>query len=305
MTKHTFGGPWTYIKLELLERYLAFFNTALQRQPTPELPFSRIYIDAFAGTGECEIKLPDGTLTVIRGSAKIAIETTPSFDEVHLIDLKAKHVAELQALAAGQTKTTVSVHKQDANLALQSILANVNWRSTRGVLFLDPYGMHVQWGTLEKIASTQALDVWYLFPLSGVYRQAAKDFRKVDEGKAASLDGVLGTTSWRQAFYRQPAQRSYLDEDDAVTRTAGPAEIAMFVHTRLSSLFKGWVSEPIFLPENGPPMFALFFAVSNPSTAAVKLSKKAAEHLFAMLRNKKIGQRAASTESPGQQTQLF
>jgi three-Cys-motif partner protein len=305
MTKHSFGGPWTYIKLELLERYLAFFNTALQRQPKPEAPFSRVYIDAFAGTGECEIKLSDGTLSTIRGSAKIAIETSPAFNQVHLIDLKAKHVAELQALAAAQTQTAVTVHQQDANLALQTILSKLNWRNTRGVLFLDPYGMHVQWSTLEKIAATQALDVWYLFPLSGVYRQAAKDFSKVDAGKAASLDSVLGTTTWRQAFYEQAAQRSCLEDDGAAMRTAGPAEISTFVHTRLSELFKGWVSEPVFLPENGPPMFALFFAVSNPSDAAIKLSKKAAEHLFAMLKSRKIGKRSELTESALQQHQLF
>lgn len=305
MTKHSFGGPWTFIKLELLERYLAFFNTALQRQPSIESPFSRVYIDAFAGTGECEIKLPDGTLSTIRGSAKIAIETSPAFDQVHLIDLKPKHVAELQALAAGQTQPKVAVHQQDANLALQTILAKLNWRNTRGVLFLDPYGMHVQWSTLEKIASTQALDVWYLFPLSGVYRQAAKDLSKVDEGKAASLDGVLGTKTWRQAFYEQQPQSSCLEGESTSMRTSGPAEIATFVHARLNELFRGWVSEPIFLPENGPPMFALFFAVSNPSDAAVKLSKKAAEHLFTMLRNKKIGRRIAPTDQPNQQGQLF
>ncbi|MBB3119017.1 three-Cys-motif partner protein TcmP [Pseudoduganella violacea] len=296
MTKHSFGGPWTYIKLELLERYLTFFNTALQRRPTPESPFSRVYIDAFAGTGECEIKLPNGTLSTIRGSARIAIETSPAFNQVHLIDLKAKHVAELQALAASQAQTTVIVHKQDANLALQAILSKLNWRNTRGVLFLDPYGMHVQWSTLERIAATRALDVWYLFPLSGVYRQAAKDFTKVDESKAASLDSVLGTTTWRQAFYEQPAQRSCLEDNGPAIRTSGPAQIATFVHTRLSELFKGWVSEPIFLPENGPPIFALFFAVSNPSDVAITLSKKGADHLFSMLKNKKIGKSLNSIE---------
>ncbi len=42
MTVHSFGGPWTMIKLELLARYLEFFNTALQRRPSPEQPFKRI-----------------------------------------------------------------------------------------------------------------------------------------------------------------------------------------------------------------------------------------------------------------------
>ena len=32
-------------------------------------------------------------------------------------------------------------------------------------LFLDPYGMQVEWETIRSIASTQAIDLWVLFPL--------------------------------------------------------------------------------------------------------------------------------------------
>ncbi|MBB3224475.1 three-Cys-motif partner protein TcmP [Pseudoduganella umbonata] len=290
MTKHAFGGPWTFVKLELLKRYLNFYTTALQRQP-----FKRVYIDAFAGTGECEIKLPDGSVSTIEGSAKIALEVTPAFDHVHLIDLKAKHAAALQVLANAEDAGRVTVHRQDANAALQSILSRTNWQSTRGVLFLDPYGMHVQWSTLESIARTKALDVWYLFPLSAVYRQAAKDMNKVDEAKAAALDSVLGTTQWREEFYADTKQESMLDDSGSRhKRTAGTADIASFVHARLGSIFKGWVSEPVLLPENGPPMFALFFAVANPSETAVNLSNKGAQYLFGMHKAKKIGRTAES-----------
>jgi three-Cys-motif partner protein len=75
--KHTFGGPWTQIKLDLLGRYLSSFNQALQFSPSANRPFSRIYIDAFAGTGECEIKTDENAVETIAGSAKIALETTP------------------------------------------------------------------------------------------------------------------------------------------------------------------------------------------------------------------------------------
>ena len=30
-------------------------------------------------------------------------------------------------------------------------------------LFLDPYGMQVEWATIESIAHTQAIDLWLLF----------------------------------------------------------------------------------------------------------------------------------------------
>lgn len=286
--KHSFGGPWTQIKLELLERYLAFFNTALQNQPSVSNRFRRIYIDAFAGTGECEIKLSEGVFCTIEGSARIAITTSPPFDELHLIDINAEHVAELKSLIS---KSNFKVHEDDANNALKKIIDDIDWKKSRGVLFLDPYGMSVDWSTLERIASTKSLDVWYLFPLSATYRQAANRLEKIDEHKATKLDAILGTVDWRSTFYAESAQENLFDSGKTAIRVANPRDIATFVWERLAKVFQGWVSEPILLPENGPPMFALFFASSNPSSAAIKLSKRAAEHLFEMLKNNKIGKK--------------
>ena len=306
MTKHEFGGRWTLIKLDLLERYLTFFNTALQKQPKPEYPFDRVYIDAFAGTGICDIKVSSGARLAVKGSAKIAIDTHPPFHQVHLVDLNSKHVAELQALDSSTQATKISIYQDDANTALQRIVDQVNWLKTRGVLFLDPYGMAVEWATLQRIADTHALDVWYLFPLSAVYRQAARNFDRIDEGKAAVLDKVLGTPDWRQVFYETSKQDSLLDKDSepTIVRTASPAEIATYVHKRLMSVFKGWVSTPIFLPEHGAPMFVLFFAASNPSAPAVKLSKKAADHLFKMHSQKRIGEVPNHAVTPLNSTQI-
>jgi three-Cys-motif partner protein len=307
MTKHSFGGLWTVSKLELLKRYLEFFNVALQNQPNATRPFSRIYIDAFAGTGECEIKLDDGSPLTISGSAKIAIDTKPVFHQLHLIDLNPKHATELRLLAAaGSSESNITVHNQDANVVLETIITRVDWRRTRGVLFLDPYGMAVHWQTLQRIASTQALDLWYLFPINAVSRQAANDFEKIDEHKAAALDRVLGNSNWRTEFYKESGQDSLLDKGTLdVKRIADTAKIASYVHSRLCEIFKGWVSPPIFLPENGPPMFALYFAAANPSDAAVKLSKKAANHLFGMLKNKKIGKSIAAKSENLNQSDLF
>lgn len=279
--KHSFGGPWTQIKLDMLKRYLAAFNTALQNRPTEENRFRRIYIDAFAGTGECEIKSDRMTVETIAGSAKIAIGTVPAFDELHLIDLDPAHVAELQRLAAG--KAEVIVHQADANQALLDIVRGINWKSSRGVLFLDPYGMTVPWNTLELVASTRALDVWYLFPLSAIYRQAANDYVKIDDAKLAALNSVFGGTAWRDAFYAADAQASLLGAEPRLIRTANPGAIATFVHQQLCTVFKGWVSEPLMLTTSkGAPLFALFCCISNPAERAVKLSQKIASHILAM-----------------------
>jgi hypothetical protein len=41
-----FGGPWSLIKTAMVDEYIRFFNAALKN-----MPFERVYIDAFAGSG--------------------------------------------------------------------------------------------------------------------------------------------------------------------------------------------------------------------------------------------------------------
>lgn len=302
--KHSFGGPWTQIKLDLLGRYLVAFNLALQNSPSASRPFTRIYIDAFAGTGECEIKTDEQTVETIAGSAKIALETAPAFDQVHLIDLNRAHADELTKLAAGYGDR-VRVHNDDANVAINKLLGTLNWNRCRGVLFLDPYGMTVPWTTLQKIAATKALDVWYLFPLSGVYRQAAHNFDKVDQSKSESLDDVLGTPTWRDHFYKPDGQAGLLGEQESKKRVATPEDITTFVQARLAEVFTGWVSAPLYLRSpTGAPLFALFCCISNPAPKAVGLAKNIASHILG-----KFGtapkRKPAKPSAPDQNLSLF
>jgi hypothetical protein len=51
----------------------------------------------------------------------------------------------------------------DANRAIQSAIKQDGWKDTRAVLFLDPYGMEVEWKTLEAIAATGAIDPVFAF----------------------------------------------------------------------------------------------------------------------------------------------
>jgi three-Cys-motif partner protein len=141
--------------------------------------------------------------------------------------------------------------------------------------------MTVPWTTLELVASTKALDVWYLFPLSAIYRQAANDFDKIDQGKLAALDAVLGTQTWRQAFYKADGQNSLIGGGERMIRVVDPEEIATFVQKRLAQVFTGWVSEPLFLRSSkGAPLFALFCCISNPAEKAVVLSRRMANHIL-------------------------
>ncbi|MFN9820462.1 MAG: three-Cys-motif partner protein TcmP, partial [Akkermansiaceae bacterium] len=67
----------------------------------------------------------------------------------------------------------VSYLQGDANEHLQD-LTEKNWQKHRAVAFLDPFALQVSWTTLEKIAATQAIDMWLLFPAMAVNRMLPK-----------------------------------------------------------------------------------------------------------------------------------
>lgn len=278
--EHAFGGIWTRIKLEALQNYLVAFNIALSKQN-----FTRIYIDAFAGTGRCDITV-DGEKTSIDGSARRALAIDPPFNTYTFIELRAKKLAALKALEAEYPGKSINVIRDDANAALKTLCEKYAWRNERAVLFLDPFGMHVEWTTLQAIAKTGAIDVWYLFPYSGLYRQAAKNADAMDSDKEESITRLLGTDEWRQVFYAPKRQASLFGGNDGDEREADHRQMLDFVSKRLKELFPA-VTDPKILYQSGDsknpsgaPLFALYFAASNPSPKAYGLATKIARDVL-------------------------
>ncbi len=281
-----FGGPWSLLKVETVASYLQAFNIALRQKPSPTMPFRRIYIDAFAGSGSFSFStesaplLDEGaSITHHSGSAKRALEIDPPFDELIFIERSEKNVEKLRALC--KPFKSARVIAGDANVEVRKVCASTDWKRTRGVVFLDPFGASVDWQTLEAIARTKALDVWYLFPLFGLYRNAPQDPAALDASKHRTLTRMLGTDSWQQVFYRvRKSDQVELFADTSqgsVSRVVAVDEMEAFLKRRLEDIFEA-VLEPKRLPETGAPMFSLFFAVSN--QRAVKVATRIAGYLL-------------------------
>ncbi|MFZ2302892.1 MAG: three-Cys-motif partner protein TcmP [Gallionella sp.] len=281
--EHSFGGLWTLGKLEALEKYHVAFNNALSRQN-----FTRIYIDAFAGTGRCDITV-GGERTSVDGSARRALQANPPFHKFIFIELKAKKLVSLKALQAEYPGKDIEIIHDDANVALKALCERYDWRNTRAVLFLDPYGLHVEWPTLEAIAQTGAIDVWYLFPYSGLYRQTAKNADAIDADKADAITRILGTDEWRQKFYVPQRQTVLFGNESGDSREADHHDMLRYVSSRLKGLFPA-VTEPKVLYQagdskkpSGAPLFALYFAASNPKPNAHGLALKIAKDVLKAL----------------------
>ena len=290
--KHFFGSAETERKLACLKEYLSAYRLAMQRQN-----FAVMYIDAFAGTGhrtETKAVLPffdEGKVEIqevtTAGSARIALETMSTFHVKVFIENDPLKVAALQAVVDEFPDARAYIKQGDANAIVQRICSRYDWKKEgmRGVVFLDPYGMEVTWETVQAIGKTEALDCWYFFPLSGLYRNAPIDPLHLDEGKSQALTRVFGTDEWRTDWYGH----STVHETDLFGETVGKEqriadvdEIENWVHRRLQTVFKGTVLKPLRLKHvNGAPMASLFFAVSNTDPKAVGLASRIANHILA------------------------
>jgi three-Cys-motif partner protein len=288
--EHRFGSPNTEDKLARLRDYLPAFTTALKRQG-----FVLIFIDAFAGSGKRTEDLPalpllggenaEPQIVTVPGSARLAIETVPPFHRLVLIENHPKRYAALEQLRADFPDRQIECHKGDANALVQKLCRVTSWhrgKGIRGVIFLDPYGMEVEWATVKAIAQTEALDVWYLFPLMGIYRQAAKNAVAIDDNKRALITRVLGTDEWEDAWYDTPhGGKDMFDHQQTRVRMVNVDTIESYVKNRLESVFKGAVLEPFRThTKKGAPLASLFFAVSNPSKPAVRVATSIAKDIL-------------------------
>ncbi|WP_339037390.1 three-Cys-motif partner protein TcmP [Bradyrhizobium symbiodeficiens] len=282
---HEFGGQHTEIKLSIVEGYLNAFTTALR----PHF-MSLWYIDAFAGTGSRTVRterrgadmveMPvDELVEQRRGSAQIALDVRPQFDFIVFIEKNRSYVSALTDLAAKNLQRRIVVAEEDANSALKKLVANNRWDDKRAVVFLDPYGMEVEWSTLETLADTRAIDVWFLFPLAGLFRQATRKLTDIDEHKRAALTRMFGSDSWEAELYPDGAPDMFgvLPER---RRELNPKGLEQYVQRRLGKIF-GAVLTPLALPiDRAPQMFSLFLCISNKSPEAIGLATRIGKHLL-------------------------
>lgn len=276
------------LKTEIVEKYLSFFVKALKAKS-----FRLVYIDAFAGSGAFkyvpdESKIGrlfgDSETTEHAGSALRALRLQPAFDQVAFIEKKPTNVAALRELIDRSQHKSAVVEQGDANEILKGLCVPKLWHNRRGVIFLDPFGMEVAWETLKLIAATKALDLWYLFPLAGTARCLPLTAAKLDQSKRAAMTRVLGTNEWYDAFYHAVESKSHdlwgNAAPSSMRRKQGLDEIERFVERRLKTIFADVAPPKRLKGPRNQQLFSLFFAISNPSAAAIKLARKGADHIL-------------------------
>ena len=283
--QQSFGGSWTTEKLERVHKYLKAYTTIMK-----DRNFHFAYIDAFAGTGyrtyrrdadPNELMFPEiaeqEVQEFLEGSARIALQVEPRFQKYILIEKDDNRFAELQKLKDEFSSNDIDLIQSDANEYLKN-LCGKNWikYQRRAVLFLDPYGMEVEWDTIAAIANTQAIDLWILFPLGIAVNRLLKRDGDVDTTVRHKLDRFFGTTDWYNTFYETVSNPTLFGEEMVIQKTSDFQSIGQYFVERLQTVFTGVANNPLPLYNSrNNPLYLLCFAAGNPKGAptAVRIAQ--------------------------------
>src|SRR6185437_12175672 len=273
--KLEFGGRWTSIKLDALEGYLPAYTKIFTKNPAAR-HFSTMYVDAFAGTGRIaylpdqQDRLFDERDEYVKGSAARALEVKPEFDRYIFIESNPSRYAALEELKSTYPDKSdrIEVRKEDANLFLKRWCAETDWKIWRAIVLLDPYAMDVPWSTIEALARTQGVDLWWLFPC-GAFNRLLTRAAKPPQPWREALTRICGTGAWEERFYEVQTHAGLFGPMQIEQKISNFTGINQFLRERLESIFVGVAKEPLYLVNSqNTPIFMLFFAASNPKGAA-------------------------------------
>lgn len=273
-----FGGNWTRQKLDILERYLDAYTTALKRQP-----FSLMYIDAFAGTGDIGRRQQEDedAKMLIEGSVSRAIKIDDKpFDQLIFVEKRPDRCRQLESLRKSNPGRDIRIENADANSFLANKLQE-DWKKWRGVLFLDPFATEVEWETIRWVSGIDALDTWILFPTYAVSRMLPVS-RKPK--LAGTLTHVFGNAIWRK-LYSVSQQQFLFGGKEEYQRYRGSLGIVEIYKENLLNLFgERFMKESKTLKNSkNSPLFEFIFCVGSSNPKAISVAKRIAKHLLAVV----------------------
>jgi three-Cys-motif partner protein len=255
-------GFWSEIKLEILRQYLQPYARIMGNQSWCR---GFWYIDGFAGKGR---HISETTGEVVKGSPLIALDTEPPFERLVFIDLDPAHLEWLRQKVSDRPEVTLVCG--DANQAVLGILDQLPWESRkRAVCLLDPYGLHVEWGVVEKAGKQRTIDLFLNFPVVDVNRNALRgELDLVSPETRCRMTALWGDESWVDLCFAQPQRDLFGSEFRRKVRGYRPLKDAFRNRLKERAGFAA-VPEPILMRnEQGGPLYYLFFATQRSNSAA-------------------------------------
>lgn len=287
--KYTWGGSWTDDKLNAFEKYVNAYLTIMNKY-RDDNEWRLIYFDGFAGSGtrDQEKEKPSDILqqlfkediqpeelSVYKGAAERVLNIKQrGFDYYYFIDSDKEASLRLKEKLKG-FDCKMEFRTNDANEEIQK-LANALHENSKltALVLLDPFGMQINWSSIEKLAATRT-DLWILIP-TGVIINRLLDKRGelLYRNKLESFFG-LSEQEIRDYFYVSERHETLFWNDTILRKVEKPIEkIADLFIERLKLIFNEVSDKPLAMYNScNVPIFHFAFASNN------KAAKRIAEQI--------------------------
>jgi three-Cys-motif partner protein len=197
-------GKWSEDKLQLLEKYLKAYSDIMNSQKQEWLK-AYYYIDAFAGSVKPKAKSDEERF--IAGSPLRALQCEPPFDDYWFIELSSWRVGRLKELQKQFPHLKIDIWEGDSNEILcKKVIPEITMKSKqRGLVFLDPFGLQVDFETVKALAKANTFDLFVNFPIMAITRILKREKSPTVRAKTL-LNKVFGNTDWIQVIYKPSPQ---------------------------------------------------------------------------------------------------
>lgn len=257
-------GPWSEDKLTLLRKYLGAYTTIMKGQGWLK---GLHYVDAFSGTGRPKARDEE---RYIDGSPRVALNLENPFTTYTFIEKEPWRVERLKHLKSEFKNRRIQILEGDCNeLIARNITPRIRYDNyQRGLVFLDPFGMNVEWSTIELIAETRALEIFVNFPVMALNRTVLpNDPISLTPSQIDRMNRFWGTTEWRGDIYEE-IPSLFGPVEVKISRTTG-TRLGRLFRERLQEVFSD-VTEPLVMTNSrNAPLYCLILAGPNATGAKI------------------------------------
>jgi three-Cys-motif partner protein len=266
-----FGGSWTEAKMEIVVSYAKAYLTIMGKQTWAKT----MYFDGFAGSGIIET---DENEEIKKGTAlRILdiIEPSP-FDLYYFVELDEGYKSELEKKINedyfGRNAHVVKADCNDKLIRMSEFLKNN--KDFRALVFIDPYGMSVNWDSINALKGL-GVDLWILVPTGIGISRLLKNDGNISDSWLNKLEKFLGLSQEeiKNHFYKTKEQNTLFGVETFVEKEKDTVNKAAELYKqKLNSIFK-FVSEP-FVMKNSTNSIMYHFMMATNNPTALKIANE-------------------------------
>ena len=253
---------WSVEKLELLRKYLEAYVSVLRKQPWC---MGYEYIDGFAGTGRAKTKEEQ---KYVDGSPRIALGLSSPFTKYHFIECSSWRIDRLRGLQTEFPGRTIEIYPGDCNSVItSSIVPTLPWAShKRAIAFLDPFGMDLEWQTLQAIAATKTIEVFINFSVMDINRNVRRRNKSDITPRNRERFERFWGGPWEAEIFR--TETTLFGEEEVRIEQSG-IDLGKRYRKRLLEIFPHCTTPVLMTNTKHAPLYCLIFAGHNPVGAKI------------------------------------